>query len=55
MNIMKRNELNRINKEFYTNEYQRRFNVTQEEMISALIGVDNTSNEIIRQKREQRV
>jgi hypothetical protein len=55
MNIMKKNEMNRINKEFYTNEYERRFNITQEDVISALIGVDNTPNELIRQRREQRV
>lgn len=53
MQTMKRIEMNRINKEFYTNEYERRFKVTQEEMISALIGEDNTPNEIGRQRREQ--
>jgi hypothetical protein len=55
MNIMKKNEMNRINKEFYTNEYERRFNINQEDVISALIGSDNTANELIRQRREQRV
>lgn len=52
--IMKRNELNRINKEFYTNDYERRFKVTQEIMISAIVGEDNSVNEMHRQRRDQR-
>ena len=38
MSEMKTNELKRINKEFLTNNYSRRFNVTQECVISALVG-----------------
>ena len=51
---MKRNELSRVNKEFYTNDYERRYKVSQEIMISSLIGEDNTPNELSRQKRDQR-
>lgn len=52
---LKRNELNRVNREFLLNEYGRRFNVTQESVISALIGEDYTENEFNSLKREQNV
>lgn len=55
MQVMKRNELDRINKEFYTNDYERRYRVSQTGIVSALIGEDNTPSEISKQKREQRV
>jgi hypothetical protein len=49
---MKRKEMDRINKEFYMNNYERRFAVSQKNVISALIGEDNTINEYSRQRRE---
>jgi hypothetical protein len=55
MQLMKRNEIDRINKEFYTNDYQRRFRVEPETVISALIGEDNTSSEMARMKRERKI
>jgi hypothetical protein len=54
MMTMKKTELARVNKEFYTNDYERRYKVSQENMISALIGEDNTPNELSRQKRDQK-
>jgi len=51
---MKKSELDRINKEYLINDYERRFKVPHEVIISALIGEDNTSNEYARQKREQK-
>jgi hypothetical protein len=54
MQIMRRNELDRINKEFYTNDYERRFKVNLEGIISALIGEDNTPNEYGKQIRDQK-
>jgi hypothetical protein len=54
MESMKRNELARINKEYITNDYERRFKISQETLISALIGEDNTGHEYAKQKREQR-
>ena len=52
---MKTNELKRINKEFLTNDYKRRFNISQETIISAIIGENLASTELIRQLREQKV
>ncbi len=54
MNLRK-NELNRLMKEFNTNDYERRFKTTKFVVISALIGEENTIAEIDRQTREQKV
>ena len=53
--LMKNNELKRINKEFLINDYNRRFNVNQETVLSAIMGEDTASTELIRQLREQKV
>ena len=55
LNEMKQKELKRINKDFLINDYKRRFNVSQETVISAIIGEDNAANELIKQKRDQKV
>jgi len=52
---MKKNEMNRILKEFNINDYERRFKTTKYEVISALIGEENTIIELNRQNREQKV
>jgi hypothetical protein len=52
---MKRNELNRIGREFLLNDYERRYKVSQNIIISAITGEDNTSTELARQNREQKV
>lgn len=49
---MKKIEMERINKEFYTNDYERRYNITLEGMISAIVGEDNVLNEIGKQRRD---
>ena len=49
------NELNRINKEFLTNDYQRRYGVTQQVMVSSICGEDNMSQELSRIMRDQKV
>jgi hypothetical protein len=54
MQIMRRKELDRINKEFYTNDYERRYKINLEGIISALIGEDNTPNEYAKQIRDQK-
>lgn len=54
LNKLKQKELNRISKEFYQNDYERRFNVKQEIVISALIGEDNTMAELFKQRKEKR-
>ena len=51
----KKKEINRINKEFLTNDYQRRFNVSQHALVSAIYGEDNMSREYARMIREQKV
>jgi hypothetical protein len=53
--IMRRNELNRLNKEYLVNDYERRFGVSLEVLISAIAGEDNKNGELIRQQREQKV
>ena len=55
INHMHKKELQRINSEFLMNDYERRFNITQEEVLSALIGEDLTPIEYHRQLREQKV
>jgi hypothetical protein len=52
---LRRNEMNRIMKEFNTNDYERRFKTTRFSVISALMGEENTIAELNRQKREQKV
>lgn len=49
------NELNRINKEFLTNDYHRRYGVTQQNLVSAICGEDNMTHEYSRIMREQKV
>jgi len=49
------NELNRINKEFLTNDYNRRYGVSQQILVSAICGEDNMSQEYSRMMREQKV
>ena len=51
----KKNEINRINKEFLTNDYQRRFNANLHMLISAIYGEDNMSIEFSRLIKEQKV
>lgn len=55
MQVMRRKELDRINKEFYTNDYERRYKISLEGIISALIGEDNTPNEYAKQIRDQKI
>ena len=54
MDILKRNELDRLNKEFYRNNYQRRFGVSQEVVISAIVGEDFLLHELFREKKQQK-
>lgn len=55
MERLRSKELQRINKEFLINDYQRRFNVTQEEVISAIVGEDNTMKEYAKLLKDQKV
>jgi hypothetical protein len=52
---IKRTEMDRVFKEFLTNDYERRFKVTKNIVISALIGEENVTDELTRQAREQKV
>jgi len=51
----KKRELNRISKEYLTNDYERRYNVPQEIAISSICGEDNMNAELSRLIREQKV
>jgi len=52
---MRRNEMNRLCKEFNTKDYERRFKTTRSVVVSALIGEENTLAELSRQNREHKV
>lgn len=52
---LRRNEMNRLLKEFNTNDYERRFKTSRYAVVSALIGEENTLSELNRQNREQKV
>lgn len=52
---LRREELNRIGKEFLMNDYQRRFNTSLELVISAIAGEDNKNGELLKQQREEKV
>ena len=54
LNAMKRKELNRINKEFLLNDYKRRFGISEETIVSAIIGEDLAGTEFLRLMREQK-
>jgi len=51
---MKKNELERVLKEFLMNDYERRFQITLDQVISALIGEDQTATEFANQSRLQK-
>jgi hypothetical protein len=51
----KRIELSRISKEFLTNDFERRYNVSQDILVSAICGEDNMNQELSKVLREQKV
>lgn len=53
--LQKRAELSRISKEFLTNDFERRYGVTQDVVVSAICGEDNMNQELSRVMREQKV
>ena len=54
-NEFKRKELNRIAHEFLLNDYERRYNIKQEIMVSAITGEDKRNSEMLRQNKQQKV
>lgn len=52
---IKKEEMNRLFKEFVTNDYQRRYKVDRAIVISALVGEDNTMQELLKISREEKV
>ncbi len=55
INHLKNEELERISKEFLMNDYERRFCITLDQVISAIIGEDQTATEFAHQNRLQKV
>lgn len=49
-----RDELDRIGKSFYLEDYAGKYNTNLKTVIGALIGEDNTRNELLRQEKEQK-
>ena len=54
MENIKNREMSRINKEFLVYDYERRFNVKKQKVLSALVGVENSHIEFAKQYKEQR-
>jgi hypothetical protein len=52
---LKKIELSRISKEFLTNDFERRYNVSQDIVVSAICGEDNMNTELLRLRREEKV
>jgi hypothetical protein len=52
--IMIKNELKRLNKCFYKEDYESKYNIDQNSVISAIIGEENSKKEIIRQINENK-
>lgn len=56
IDIIRRQELDRINKEFLTNNYSRRYNnVNLKTVIHALVGKEFSDNEINKQLKDHKV
>jgi hypothetical protein len=53
--IQKKREIKRINKEFLTNDYQRRYNISQHTLVSAIYGEEKMSSEYNKLLRDQNV
>ena len=51
---LKNEEMKRINREFLLNDYERRYNVKQQIVLNALVGVENAHVEFNKQIKEQR-
>jgi len=52
---MRKNELTRIFREMVINNYKRRFNTTEEIVISALVGEDYLEKELNKLQRDMKV
>ena len=52
---MKTSLLEKINKEFLFNDYERRFNIKLEELLLALVGEESLNSEIAKQNKMKRV
>ena len=52
---LKHKELERINKEFLTNNYGRRYSIDQNSIISVIVGEGNASAEFSKKNREEKV
>jgi len=52
---LRKSELYRVNFEFLKRDYERRFNISYEEIVGIIVGEDNSSNEISKLRREQKV
>ncbi len=51
---MKKSQLDRISKEFLVSDYGRRFNTTLRKVVSAIVGEENLSTELMRQARQEK-
>ena len=52
--LLKRNEMNRIFKEFQRNNYAQKYNVDKNTLICALVGEDNLDSELFRQSKKEK-
>ena len=55
MGEMKTSLLEKINKEFLFNEYERRFNIKLEQLLLAIVGEESLNSEMAKQNLMKRV
>ncbi len=55
LQVMKENEINRINREFLFNDYERRFQIKLEDVVSVIVGEENIPTELNKLKLFQKV
>ncbi len=54
LQLMKKSQLDRISKEFLVSDYGRRFNTSLRKVVSAIVGEENLTTELIRQSRQEK-
>jgi hypothetical protein len=54
LQLMKKSQLDRISKEFLVSDYGRRFNTSLKKVVSAIVGEENLTTELIRQARQEK-
>jgi len=51
---MQKIEVDRMNKEFLFNDYKRRFDITEKEILSVIVGYENSITELNKANRDKK-